>query len=102
MSGRQHWESLATPRALGRYGLGRAQTTGPAALCRVWYQRSMPRLLVLLALITSCSKQDEPPPDPLGACAKARVIFEKVDTGIAAVVAHAPDVPVDVYCSKLQ
>jgi hypothetical protein len=60
----------------------------------------MTRLLLAVALMAGCGK-DEPPPQPLG-CKHAKVAFDKVEAGFAALSAKAAGVDKDVYCTKLE
>jgi hypothetical protein len=66
----------------------------------------MVRSLVLAAVVVTaaCSKQDEPPPDPHGACAKSSKAFDRVDAAFAALARRAPNVDgtTDAYCTRLQ
>lgn len=60
----------------------------------------MTRLLVVVAILAGCGK-DEPPPQPLG-CKHAKVAFDKIESGFTALSAKAAGVDKDVYCSKLK
>lgn len=60
----------------------------------------MTRFLVVVAILAGCGK-DEPPPQPLG-CKQAKVAFDKIEAGFAALSAKTAGVDKDVYCGKLK
>lgn len=57
-------------------------------------------LLVVIALVAACGK-DEPPPQPLG-CKQAKVVFQKIEAGFVIVAKRTAGMDTTAYCNKLQ
>jgi hypothetical protein len=60
-------------------------------------------LLAVTFLIgaVACSKND-PPKDPLGACAKGQKAYGRIEAAVTMLAGYAPDIPVDSFCMKLR
>jgi hypothetical protein len=57
--------------------------------------------LVAVLLVGGCSK-DEPPADPLGACAKGKKAYDRIEGAVTMLAGYAPDIPIDSFCMKLR
>ena len=61
----------------------------------------MSRRFLLALLVAACSN-NEPPADPLGACAKGKKAYDRIEAAVTMLAGYAPDIPVDSFCMKLR